>query len=71
MSGITQEFCVWMEIHIEYLVKLPKRLSGVWSSMERLRLKIETSWDYQHIDDVFLFQGNKRAVEAESIHYKN
>lgn len=31
-----------IEILIEYLVKMPKRLSGVWSSVERLRPKIET-----------------------------
>lgn len=42
MSGITQEFCVLMEILIEYLVKMQKGLSGVWSSVERLKLEIET-----------------------------
>lgn len=42
MSGITPEFCVLIEILIEYLVEMPERLSGVWSSVERLRLKMET-----------------------------
>lgn len=48
MSGITQEFYVRIEIPIGHPVKM---LSRVWSSMEKLRLKIEI-WNHQHIDGI-------------------
>ena len=41
-QGLLKSSVFLIEILIEYLVEMPESLSGVWSSVERLRLKIET-----------------------------